>query len=70
MLVDELNLDGIPVRLFDTAGLGEPQDEIEQEGIRRTELARVDADLVLLVLDGTSDDGALQWQQLMILKLT
>jgi len=64
VLVDELNLDGIPVRLFDTAGLGEPQDEIEQEGIRRTELARVDADLVLLVLDGTSDDGALQWQQL------
>jgi tRNA modification GTPase len=64
VLEDELNLDGIPVRLFDTAGLGEPQDTIEQEGIRRTELARVDADLVLLVLDGTADDCAQQWQQL------
>ncbi len=49
-----LDLGGYPVILADTAGLREPGDSIEQEGVRRA-LARAEsADLRLLVLDGAS----------------
>lgn len=46
-------LDGIQVRLVDTAGLRDSDDYIEQEGVRRAKTALNRADLVLLVLDGT-----------------
>ena len=42
---------GIPVRLIDTAGLREPTDPVEAEGVKRAEDAVVRADLLLLVLD-------------------
>ena len=48
----ECDMDGIPVRLFDTAGLREGEDEIEREGIERSERMMEEADLVLYVLDG------------------
>lgn len=44
---------GIPARLFDTAGLRESEDVIEQHGIQRTKDLTQDADLILYVLDGT-----------------
>jgi tRNA modification GTPase len=52
-LEEDLGLDGVPVRLIDTAGLREVADEIESEGVRRAHRAREEADLVLLVLDGS-----------------
>jgi len=52
-LEDDLDLDGIPVRLIDTAGLRETEHPVESEGVRRARLAREEADLVLLVLDGS-----------------
>lgn len=52
------SLNGIPVRLVDTAGLrlaGEaPADEAERQGIARSREALADADLVLLVHDATA----------------
>ena len=49
------SLEGIPVRLVDTAGLrlgGEqPADEAEQQGIERSREALADADLVLVIHD-------------------
>lgn len=48
----ECDMDGIPVRLFDTAGIREGEDEIEREGIERSERMMEEADLVLYVLDG------------------
>jgi tRNA modification GTPase len=54
-LEEDLNLDGIPVRLIDTAGLREVSDEAESEGVRRAQRAREEADLVLLVLDGSRE---------------
>ncbi len=52
-VIDEsLNVRGIPLRLLDTAGLRQTQDTIEGEGIRRTEDAIAEADVLLLVLDG------------------
>ena len=52
-LEEELSVDGIPLRLIDTAGLREVTEEVESEGVRRAERARDEADLVLLVLDGS-----------------
>ena len=53
-VIDEsLNVRGIPLRLLDTAGLRRTQDTIEGEGIRRTEDAIAEADVLLLVVDGS-----------------
>ncbi|MEY2529654.1 MAG: tRNA modification GTPase [Verrucomicrobiota bacterium] len=46
-----INLRGIPLRLLDTAGLGESADEIEREGMARTESSLENADLLLHVVD-------------------
>ncbi|MEY2557208.1 MAG: tRNA modification GTPase [Verrucomicrobiota bacterium] len=46
-----INLRGIPIRLLDTAGLRDSADELEREGIARTERSLATADLLLHVLD-------------------
>ena len=46
-----INLRGIPIRLLDTAGLRESEDEIERQGMARTERSLAGADLRLHVLD-------------------
>ena len=48
-----LNLQGIPVRLIDTAGMRESDDAIEQQGVKRTRDQLETADLILEVVDGT-----------------
>ncbi len=48
----ECEMDGIPVRLFDTAGLRDGSDEVEREGISRSERMMAEADLIVYVLDG------------------
>ena len=51
----QLDLGGFPVSLVDTAGLRESVDEIESEGVRRA-LARAEqADLKLLLFDGSAE---------------
>jgi len=50
-LESTVTLKGIPLRLFDTAGLRESEDPIEQEGIRRSRQIVENSQLVLLVLD-------------------
>jgi len=50
------DLGGLPVLLIDTAGLREAGDLIEAEGIRRTRARIAQADLVLMLDDG-SDAG-------------
>jgi tRNA modification GTPase len=53
-----LDLDGYPVTLLDTAGIRDPEDAVEAEGVRRA-LARAQAaDLVLWVTDATSSGAA------------
>ena len=44
---------GIPVRLVDTAGIRESTDLVESLGVRRTYQAMADADLTVLVVDGS-----------------
>ena len=48
-----ISLKGLPIRLIDTAGLRESDDEIEAEGMRRALAAAQRADLVLEVRDDT-----------------
>ena len=64
VLEETLNLGGVPVRLSDTAGLRETDDEVERIGVARTQSSIEKADLVLLVLDAvtgeTPEDAALR----------
>ncbi|HEX7401851.1 MAG TPA: tRNA uridine-5-carboxymethylaminomethyl(34) synthesis GTPase MnmE [candidate division Zixibacteria bacterium] len=50
-----VNFKGIPVRLVDTAGYRISKDVIELEGIKRTKIEMGDADLLLLVMDTSSE---------------
>jgi tRNA modification GTPase len=50
---EQLEIDGLPVHIVDTAGLRETSDVIEQEGVRRTRGELAVADLTLLVVDAS-----------------
>jgi tRNA modification GTPase len=53
-LVSELvEIEGIPVRMIDTAGMREGQDPIEQIGVERSRRVMSDVDAILLVLDAS-----------------
>jgi tRNA modification GTPase len=47
----QLDLDGYPVTVIDTAGIRETDDPVEQEGVRRARARAADADLVLWLAD-------------------
>jgi tRNA modification GTPase len=63
VIEESIDLDGVMIRLVDTAGVRETEDMVEREGIKRTRAAQDEADLLLVVLDGsvplTNDDRAL-----------
>ncbi len=52
MIEVELDLEGLPVILVDTAGLREARDEIERIGIARTRARAGQADLILWLSEG------------------
>ena len=60
VIEESIDLHGVMIRLIDTAGLRDTDDLVEREGIKRTRAAQGEADLLLVVLDGTvpltSDD--------------
>jgi tRNA modification GTPase len=53
-----MSLEGIPVRLFDTAGLRDSSDPLEIEGMRRASQVALSADLVAYLVDSTAGSGA------------
>ena len=53
LLVEAVDLGGVPVTLVDTAGLRATDNEVEAEGVRRAERATEGAAVSLLVLDGS-----------------
>ena len=55
VLREQIDLDGIPVHLADTAGIRETSNVIEAEGVRRARQALESADIVLMVMDGSAD---------------
>jgi tRNA modification GTPase len=52
-LSEPISLNGIPVVLTDTAGVRDSTDRIESMGVERTRQAMADADLLVVVLDGS-----------------
>ncbi|MFO7890857.1 MAG: tRNA uridine-5-carboxymethylaminomethyl(34) synthesis GTPase MnmE [bacterium] len=50
---DVLDIEGVLFTITDTAGLREVQDPIEKEGVRRAGKALDEADMILLVVDGS-----------------
>lgn len=51
VLREEINIDGMPLHVIDTAGLRESDDVVEQEGIKRTWIEIEQADRALLLVD-------------------
>ena len=56
LVSETADLDGIPIRFVDTAGVRQAFDEAESIGIRKSYEAAADSDLALVVLDGDKDD--------------
>jgi len=52
VLRESLSCQGVMLTMVDTAGIREPRDVAEAEGVRRSRQALAAADLVLFVLDG------------------
>ena len=50
-----VNIDGVVLHLFDTAGIRESSDRIESIGIEKSKKTIEDADIVIVVLDGSND---------------
>jgi tRNA modification GTPase len=53
----QLDLDGYPVTVIDTAGIRETDDPVEQEGVRRARARAEDADIVLWLIDDDQQLG-------------
>lgn len=51
LIADTIQVGGLPVHLTDTAGIREPQNVIEQEGIALVWQKLADADIVVVMLD-------------------
>jgi len=52
-LEESINLNGVPIKLLDTAGLRKTEDKIEQIGIQKAEEKLEEADIVLFVFDAS-----------------
>ncbi len=62
---EPIGWDGIPITLIDTAGVRTTNDHVESLGVERTRRAAADADLLVIVLDGSQpltdeDESVLQ----------
>ena len=55
LITETASIDGIPLRLVDTAGIRKTADDIEKIGVERSHQAMADADLRLVVLDSSQD---------------
>jgi len=55
VIEEYINLDGIPIKIIDTAGIRETNDVVEKIGVERSREKIEEADLVLLVLDSSRE---------------
>lgn len=62
-LEETANINGIPLIFVDTAGIrAEPADEVERIGVQRSQLALERAEIALLVIDGSCELEAGDWE--------
>ena len=52
----EITIEGVPIQLIDTAGIHQADNPIEQEGIRRSEEAMQNAQIILWVCDDANPE--------------
>lgn len=52
-LHEKFTINNIPISLIDTAGLRETSDFVESIGVERSKRAMIDADLIIVLLDGS-----------------
>ncbi len=50
-----VNIEGIPIKLIDTAGIRNAKDEVEKIGILKSKEIAKDADLIIAIFDGSKD---------------
>jgi tRNA modification GTPase len=53
VIEEYLNINGLPVRIIDTAGIRDAVDEVEREGVTRSLHAMENADFIIVMLDGS-----------------
>lgn len=53
VLEEYVNVQGVPLKLIDTAGIHETEDKVEKIGVERSKKALAGADLIILVLDAS-----------------
>ncbi len=51
IIEEYININGIPIRLIDTAGIRETEDVVERIGVERAKKAVDEADLILVMID-------------------
>lgn len=51
IIEEYININGIPLRIIDTAGIRETEDVVEKIGVERTHKAINDADLIIMMID-------------------
>lgn len=56
LLSEQINIDGLPVHIIDTAGIRVSDDVVEQEGLRRAQIAMEQADQLLLIVDKSENE--------------
>lgn len=57
-----ISIDGIPARLFDTAGLRQTSDKVELRGLKATRELSADADLILYLADNSLDEEKIDFE--------
>ena len=50
-----VNIEGVPLKLIDTAGIRDAKDEVEKIGIKKSKEIANDADLVIAIFDSSRD---------------
>ncbi|MFH1202418.1 MAG: tRNA uridine-5-carboxymethylaminomethyl(34) synthesis GTPase MnmE [Candidatus Omnitrophota bacterium] len=53
VIEEVINLEGVPLKITDTAGVLEPRDLIEKKAVQKSQKSLNEADLVLLLFDGS-----------------
>lgn len=54
VIEEYINIDGIPIKIVDTAGIRETEDIVEKIGVEKTKEKIEDADLIILMLDSSN----------------
>ena len=68
IIEEYINLEGIPVRIIDTAGVRKTEDAVEKIGLEKTQNAIDEADLVIMMVDaqrGLNEDDHTMISQLL-----